>query len=137
MLQRTELIEGDIIIHHLNEIKYYTFRYKGNDYLIVFNNFTNSILKGYRHIIKKQSDPEIENSGLLDISGFKWLMHPLTAPNLVKRLTREKVYESWKVQPGLSFSDYDEDSEVSKLLSVVQTFLKETWNAELKVIASE
>lgn len=41
------------------------------------------------------------------------------------------------VQPGLSFSDYKETSEISKLLAVVETYLKETWNAELKVIANE
>ncbi len=41
------------------------------------------------------------------------------------------------VQPGLAFSDYDENSDVSKLLAVVETYLKETWNADLKVIASE
>jgi len=41
------------------------------------------------------------------------------------------------VQPGLSFGDYDETSEISKLLAVVETYLKETWNADLKVIASE
>ncbi|MBL0883419.1 MAG: hypothetical protein IBJ16_08785 [Chitinophagaceae bacterium] len=41
------------------------------------------------------------------------------------------------VQPGLSFGDYDENGDVSKLLAVVQTYLKETWNAELRVIASE
>lgn len=41
------------------------------------------------------------------------------------------------VQPGLSFADYDQKSEVSKLLAVVETYLKETWNADLTVIASE
>lgn len=41
------------------------------------------------------------------------------------------------VQPGLSFGDYTEESEVSKLLAVVETYLKETWNANLTVIASE
>lgn len=41
------------------------------------------------------------------------------------------------VQPGLSFGDYNEDSEISKLLAVVETYLKETWNADLIVIANE
>ena len=41
------------------------------------------------------------------------------------------------VQPGLSFSNYDLKSDISKLLAVVQTYLIETWNAKLKVIVSE
>jgi len=41
------------------------------------------------------------------------------------------------VQPGLSFADYSEDSEISRLLAVVETYLKETWNADLTVIANE
>jgi hypothetical protein len=41
------------------------------------------------------------------------------------------------VQPGLSFGDYDEKGEISKLLAVVETYLKETWNAALRVIANE
>ena len=43
----------------------------------------------------------------------------------------------WIVQPGLSFGDYSEDGDISKLLAVVETYLNETWNADLKVICSE
>lgn len=43
----------------------------------------------------------------------------------------------WIVQPGLSFSDYRESGDISKLLAVVETYLTETWNAELMVICSE
>ncbi|SEN57799.1 Superfamily II DNA or RNA helicase [Mucilaginibacter gossypiicola] len=40
------------------------------------------------------------------------------------------------VQPGLSKRQYTTESDVSKLLAVVETYLQETWNAGLTVISS-
>lgn len=41
------------------------------------------------------------------------------------------------VQPGLSTTKYKEDSDISRLLAVVETYLKETWNASLLVYANK
>lgn len=59
--------------------------------------------------------------------------------DLLKRRARKDlkvVMNVFIVQPALSITRYSEQGDISKLLAAVESYLKETWNAELRVLAN-
>jgi len=87
----------------------------------------------FKHLLKRDD----QRKKLKGSSRFE--KGDVEALDLLKRRAKKDLkvrMNVFIVQPGLSLKKYDEQGDISKLLAAVESYLKDTWNAELKVFTS-